>query len=136
MIFTSALKGSRVDKVLEAAVELFDQYTFRARTPQLNKLLVGIQESHPAPVAKGRRIRLYYMAQVASEPPTFTIVTSQPEEVPADYKRYLVNEIRNAFNLRVPIRLLFRERPGQAKRASRKRTDLIEKRKQKRRNKQ
>lgn len=123
VIFTSAKEGFRVEKVLEAAVELYGQYRFRARTPQLNKLLVAIQESHPAPVARGRRVRLYYIAQVGAEPPTFMITCSQPEMVPDDYKRYLINEIRNAFGLRVPIRVLFRERPGQKKRSNRKRPD-------------
>lgn len=133
VIFASAKTGARVGKVLDAAVELYAQYTFRARTPQLNRLLSSIQESHPAPMSKGRRIRLYYIAQVGTEPPAFVLNTSQPENVPDDYKRYLVNEIRNAFGLRVPIRLFFRERPGQAKRAARKNNKLIEQRRHKRR---
>lgn len=128
VVFASALKRSRVEKVLELSAQLYDQFYLRAPTPQLNRLLEGIQESHPAPMSKGRRIRLYYIAQVSSAPPTFAIICSQPESVPADYKRYLVNEIRNAFNLRVPIRVLFRERPGQAKRAARKRPEKVKRR--------
>ena len=128
VVFASAKTGSRVEKVLELARELSDQYRFRARTPQLNKLLESIQESHPAPLAKGRRVRLYYMAQVATQPPTFMINCSQPEAVPDSYKRYLVNEIRNAFGLKVPMRLLFRERPGQKQRAARKRPQELKKR--------
>ncbi len=121
VVFASAKTRFRVEKVLELARELSDQYRFRARTPQLNKLLESIQESHPAPLAKGRRVRLYYIAQVATQPPTFMINCSQPEAVPDSYKRHLVNEIRNAFGLKVPMRLLLRERPGQKQRASRKR---------------
>jgi GTP-binding protein len=131
VVFASAKTGARVEKVLELAVLLYDQFRFRARTPQLNKLLVSVQESHPAPIARGRPIRLYYIAQVASEPPTFMLNCNQPEMVPDDYKRYLVNRIRETFDLRVPIRLLFRERPGQKKRAARKRPQKATKRRRK-----
>ncbi|MBX5481518.1 MAG: ribosome biogenesis GTPase Der [Myxococcaceae bacterium] len=127
VIFTSALKGERVNKVLEAALDLYDQFTFRAPTPQLNKLLEGVQEAHPAPVANGRRIRMYYMAQVSSRPPTFVMTCSQPEHLPDSYKRYLENELRKAFGLKVPIRLLFRERPGAQKRKARINKDKLQK---------
>ncbi|HYX92977.1 MAG TPA: ribosome biogenesis GTPase Der [Myxococcaceae bacterium] len=129
VVFASAKTGARVQKVLELSAQLRDQLSLRVPTPQLNRLLESLQESHPAPMAKGRPIRLYYIAQVASEPPTFALTCNQPEMVPADYKRYLVNQIRSAFDFRVPIRLLFRERPGQAKRAARKRPDKLPRRK-------
>ena len=128
VVFASAKTGARVDKVLDLAILLRDQLGFRAPTPQLNRLLQSVQDSHPAPVARGRPIRLYYMAQVSTEPPTFVLTCNQPEMVPADYKRYLVNQIRNTFDLRVPIRLLFRERPGAAKRAARKDPEKLRKR--------
>jgi GTPase len=129
VVFASAKTGARVQKVLELSAQLRDQLSLRVATPQLNRLLQSIQESHPAPVARGRPIRLYYIAQVATEPPTFVLTCNQPEMVPSDYKRYLVNQIRSAFDLRVPIRLLFRERPGQIKRAARKRPDKLPRRK-------
>jgi GTP-binding protein len=124
IVFTSALNGSKVEKVLELAVELADQFRYRAPTPQLNRLLEHIADNHPAPIVGRGPLRLYYMAQVGTAPPTFALTCNRPDGVPDMYKRYITNQLRNTFDLRVPIRLLFRERPGQAKRAARKRPRL------------
>jgi GTP-binding protein len=121
IIFTSALTGARVRKVVEIAVKLGDQLRVRAPTPHLNRLLEQVQDAHPAPLAGGRPLRLYYMAQVGTSPPTFAITCNRPEAVPDAYRRYLNNQLRQTFDLKVPIRLYFRPRPGQAKRAARKR---------------
>jgi GTPase len=121
VVFASALKRERTRKVLELAVELTRQFRFRAPTPVLNRLLEAITESHPAPIARGKPLRLYYIAQVAVAPPTFVLTCNLPERVPEDYKRYITNQLRKTFDLRVPIRLLFRPRPGQAKRSTRRR---------------
>lgn len=120
ILFTSALTGQRVEKVLEIGALLYDQLQYRVPTPQLNRLLESIQESHPSPLAPGgRSIRLYYMAQVGTSPPAFTITSNRPEAVPDAYRRYLNNQLRETFDLRVPLRLFFRPRPGSAKRAAR-----------------
>jgi GTPase len=120
VLFTSALTGSKVEKVLDLAAVLFDQFHYRAPTPQLNRLLDHMTDSHPAPMVSGRPLRLYYIAQVSSAPPTFAITCNRPDGVPDSYKRYIVNQIRDTFDLRVPILLYFRERPGRAKRDARK----------------
>ncbi len=132
VVFASAKTGARVEKVLELATTLYDQFRFKAGTPRLNKLLKSIQDSHPAPMARGKPIRLYYIAQVATEPPTFVLTCNMPEMVPDSYKRYIVNQIRETFDLRVPMRLIFRERPGQKQRASRKRPEKQTKRRRRR----
>jgi GTP-binding protein len=123
ILFTSALTGAKVDKVLDLAVELAQQFRYRAPTPQLNRLLEHMVDNHPAPIVRGKPLRLYYMAQVGTAPPTFAFTCNSPEQVPDMYKRYLNNQIRKTFDLKVPLRLLFRERPGQAKRQARKRPD-------------
>ncbi|HYO54171.1 ribosome biogenesis GTPase Der [Archangium sp.] len=124
IVFTSALNGSKVEKVLELAVELAEQFRYRAPTPQLNRLLEHIADNHPAPIVGRGPLRVYYMAQVGTAPPTFALTCNRPDGVPDMYKRYITNQLRSTFDLRVPIRLLFRERPGQAKRAARKRPKL------------
>ncbi|HEX5744811.1 MAG TPA: ribosome biogenesis GTPase Der [Archangium sp.] len=124
IVFTSALTGSKVEKVLELAVELAVQFRYRAPTPQLNRLLEHMADNHPAPIVGRGPLRLYYMAQVGTAPPTFAITCNRPDGVPDMYKRYITNQLRGTFDLRVPIRLLFRDRPGQAKRAARKRPKL------------
>ncbi|MCI0572227.1 MAG: ribosome biogenesis GTPase Der [Myxococcaceae bacterium] len=120
VLFTSALTGARVKKVLDVAAQLAEQFRYRAPTPQLNRLLAQMVDSNPAPIVDGRPLRLYYIAQVGVAPPTFALTCNRPQKVPDMYKRYISNQLRSTFDLRVPLRLLFRERPGQAKRAARK----------------
>ncbi|WP_163996497.1 ribosome biogenesis GTPase Der [Pyxidicoccus caerfyrddinensis] len=124
ILFTSALTGSKVEKVVDVAVELAKQFRFRAPTPQLNRLLEHMVDNHPAPIVRGKPLRLYYISQVTTAPPTFAITTNHPEGVPDMYKRYITNQLRKTFDLRVPIRIFFRERPGQAKRQARKKPHL------------
>ncbi|MBU8894758.1 ribosome biogenesis GTPase Der [Corallococcus sp. H22C18031201] len=127
VIFTSALTGSKVEKVVDLAVEMAEQFRFRAPTPQLNRLLEHMVDNNPAPIVRGKPLRLYYIAQVGIAPPTFALTCNVPEGVPDMYKRYITNQIRKTFDLRVPIRLLFRERPGKAKREARKKPHLVSK---------
>ncbi|MCY1003700.1 ribosome biogenesis GTPase Der [Myxococcus sp. MISCRS1] len=124
ILFTSALTGSKVEKVVDVAVELAEQFRFRAPTPQLNRLLEHMVDNHPAPIARGKPLRLYYITQVAAAPPTFALTCNYPEGVPDMYKRYITNQLRKTFDLRVPIRLFFKERPGKAKREARKKPHL------------
>ena len=66
--------------------------------------------AHPPPVAGGRRLRLRYATQVKARPPTFALWVSRPDDLPDSYRRYLVNGLRDAFDLPgVPIRLLLRK---------------------------
>ncbi len=109
-LFTSAKEGRGVQKVLERAARLVEQYRARFPTPQLNELLEGIQDEHPAPIFRGHRVKLYYVAQVAYAPPTFVIQTNHPEGMTEHYRRYVENRLRDAFGLEVPMRLVFRER--------------------------
>jgi GTP-binding protein len=127
IVFTSALTGSKVEKVVDLAIELADQFRYRAPTPQLNRLLEHVVDSHPSPILGGKQLRLYYIAQVGTAPPAFALTCNNPERVPDMYKRYLTNQLRKTFDLRVPIRVFFRPRPGQAKRAARKKVSLIRK---------
>jgi len=121
IVFVSALTGAKVDKVLDLAAGLQDSFRMRVPTPALNKLLGQLVDAHPAPIVDGRPLRLYYIAQVGTAPPAFAITTNRPEKVPESYKRYVSNQLREAFGLRVPIQLFFREKPGRAKRVARKR---------------
>jgi GTP-binding protein len=110
MIFVSAKEGRGVTKVLDKAARLIEQYRARFPTPQLNELLEAIQEEHPAPLAHGNPVKLFYVTQVAYAPPTFLIQCSRPESIPEHYRRFVENRFREAFGLEVPMRLVFRER--------------------------
>jgi len=116
-LFISALKGLKIHKIFEAAAMLHDELNFRAPTPAINRLLQDLMKSHPPPIAGGRAVRCYYIAQVGTAPPTFALTCNYPELMPERYKRYIINQLRRRFSLRVPIRLIFRARPN--KRAGR-----------------
>jgi GTP-binding protein len=110
MVFVSAKERRGVTKVLDRAARLIEQYRARFPTPQLNELLEALQDEHPAPLVRGLRVKLYYVAQVGYAPPTFIIQCNRPEGIGDSYKRYVENRFREAFGLEVPMRLVFRER--------------------------
>ena len=110
MVFVSAKERRGVTKVLDQAAKLVEQYRARFPTPELNHLIEAIQEEHPAPLAKGRPVKLFYAAQVAYAPPTFVIQCSRPEAIGDAYRRFVENRLREAFGLHVPMRLVFKER--------------------------
>jgi GTP-binding protein len=112
ILFGSALLGRQVTKILDAAVQLFDQSKTRVPTPMLNRLLQKVVETHPAPSDHGRPLRFYYITQVATAPLTFALTCNRPRSVTQAYRRYLTNQLREALALRVPLHLVFRERPG------------------------
>jgi GTP-binding protein len=115
IVLTSALTGGKVDRVLTVARELFTQFQTKAPTPKLNQWLKKVTDLHPAPLYKGKSIRMYYVAQVGTRPPTFAITVNQPNHIPEAYQRYLINQLREAFGFQVPVKLLFKERPGHGK---------------------
>ena len=105
----SALKGQRLDTLLDAVLKAYDIWNKRISTGQLNRWLAAMQGAHTPPLAKGRSNRLRYMTQVKGRPPTFALWLSQPGELPESYQRYLINGLREPFGLTgVPIRLLLR----------------------------
>jgi GTP-binding protein len=110
MLFTSGKTGKGVSKLLDTAARLVEQYRARFPTHAMNELLERIQQSHPAPLASGRPVKLYYVAQVAYAPPTFVVQCNRPEAISDHYKRFVENRFREAFGLEVPVRLVYKER--------------------------
>jgi GTP-binding protein len=106
----SALSGRGIDRLLPAVFETYDVWNKRVPTPKLNRWLREMETLHPPPLAHGRRIRLRFMTQIKRRPPTFVLSVSQPEELGGDYLRFLVNRLRDDFELPgVPIRLSMRK---------------------------
>jgi ribosome-associated GTPase EngA len=110
MVFVSAKERRGVTKVLDQAQKLVEQYRARFPTPQLNELIASVQVEHPAPLARGHPVKLFYAAQVGYAPPTFVIQCSRPEAIGDAYRRFIENRIREAFGLETPMRLVFKER--------------------------
>jgi GTP-binding protein len=106
----SALTGRGVERLMPKVFEIYDIWNKRVPTPRLNRWLREMETLHPPPLAKGRRIRLRFMTQIKIRPPTFVLSVSQPEELGDDYLRFLINRLRDDFDLPgVPIRLTMRK---------------------------
>ncbi|MEZ5895073.1 MAG: ribosome biogenesis GTPase Der [Parvularculaceae bacterium] len=107
MVFFSAQTGRGVDKLMPAVTRLYIDWNARVKTPDLNTWLKSAVERHPPPAVSGQRIKLRYITQIKTRPPTFMAKCTRAEDVPASYRRYLVNGIRDAFDIwGVPVRLI------------------------------
>ncbi len=122
IVFTSAVTGHGVHRVLQAARRVDEAQSRRVPTGQLNRFLETAAERREPPLFRNRRLRFFYGAQIGVRPPTFAIVTSAPEGVPESYRRYLVNQLREAFGFEgAPLRLVFRERSARDRAGRRER---------------
>ncbi|MGD2023478.1 MAG: ribosome biogenesis GTPase Der, partial [Desulfobacterales bacterium] len=117
----SALTGQRVQKIFKLVDDVFDQYSQRIGTGQLNRILETSLAKNPPSLHRGKPIKFYYTTQVTTRPPTFVCFVNYPEAVHFSYKRFLINQIRAQAGLdKTPIRILFRQREGR-KQGKRKR---------------
>ena len=106
LVTISALGEKGLDRLMEAIVSAHETWNKRVPTPDLNRWLQEAVARHAPPAVAGRRIRLRYMTQVSTRPPTFVAFCSRPGELPRSYVRYLTNSLRTVFGLPgVPIRL-------------------------------
>jgi GTP-binding protein len=109
VITLSAATGAGVDKLLPAVRRAHEVWNTRVPTGELNRWFEAALERHAAPLVDGRRLKLRYMTQPKARPPTFIIFGTRAEQTPEDYRRYLVNGLRDTFGLPgTPIRLQFR----------------------------
>ena len=107
----SALKGRNLDRMLQAVLNVYETWNKRIPTSRLNEWLAELTEAHPPPLAHGRRIKLRYMTQAKTRPPTFAVFVSVPEELPDSYTRYMMNRLREDFDLPgIPLRIMMRKR--------------------------
>ncbi len=105
----SALTGAGLDKLMPAVTRVYEIWNRRVSTSALNRWLEEVIAHHPPPADKGRRVRIRYMSQIKTRPPTFVFFVNRPEALPTSYVRYLANELRADFKLDgVPLRLLTR----------------------------
>ena len=107
----SALTGMGVKKLLPTIDAVYSQFCKTFPTNRLNRILQDAVDSHSPSLVRGRRIKLLYTTQIASQPPTFAIVANYPKEIHFSYHRYLVNTFKKELGLdKTPIRIVFRER--------------------------
>ena len=106
VITCSALTGKGMEKLLPSVFEVHGIWNHRVATGELNRWLETMVVAHPPPVARGRRLKLRYMTQAKTRPPTFILFASRPDALHESYLRYLVGGLRDDFGLEaVPIRI-------------------------------
>lgn len=109
LVTVSAKTGRGLDRLHDAIRRAHDTWNRRITTNRLNTWLGAMTEAHPPPAPGGHRIKLRYITQAKTRPPGFVIKCSRPDELPESYKRYLVNGLREHFDMPgTPIRLFFR----------------------------
>ena len=110
LVTLSARTGQNLDKLMKAVLDTHETWNRRVTTPELNRWLGAALEAHPPPLVKGRRIKLRYMTQTKTRPPTFQLFGNQLDVLPEPYLRYLVNSLRERFDLPgVPVRVVVRK---------------------------
>jgi GTP-binding protein len=109
LVAVSAATGQGLERLRAAILSAHAVWNRRVTTAKLNQWLGGMVAAHPPPAPGGRRVKLRYMTQVKTRPPGFVAMCSNPEALPDAYRRYLVNGLREAFDMPgTPIRLTLR----------------------------
>ncbi|MBQ9111930.1 MAG: ribosome biogenesis GTPase Der [Oscillospiraceae bacterium] len=110
-IFISAKTGQRVEKLFEMIKFVADQNSLRVSTGMLNDVLAYATARVQPPSDKGRRLKIYYMTQASTKPPTFVMFVNRADLFHFSYQRYIENQIRTTFGLEgTPVRFIIRER--------------------------
>ncbi|HWE79440.1 MAG TPA: ribosome biogenesis GTPase Der [Pseudolabrys sp.] len=121
VVAVSGLTGEGLDRLMQAILDAYDVWNRRVSTSALNRWFEEAVSANPPPAVSGRRLRLNYITQAKARPPSFVVFCTRADAVPDAYKRYLVNSLREVFELPgTPIRLMLREKAnpfeGRAKR--------------------
>ncbi|MTI17630.1 ribosome biogenesis GTPase Der [Rhodobacteraceae bacterium RKSG542] len=110
IVTMSGQTGQGLNRLMEAALRSYSMWNKRVSTSALNRWLEGVIIHHPPPAVAGRRVRLRFMTQPKTRPPHFVVFSSRPESLAESYTRYLVNGLRERFDIQgTPIRLSYRK---------------------------
>jgi len=122
LVAVSGLTGEGLDRLMQAIVDAYNVWNRRVPTAALNRWFDKAQSAHPPPAVSGRRLKLNYITQAKARPPSFVLFCTRADALPDAYKRYLVNSLRENFELPgTPIRLTLREKDNPFKGRARRR---------------
>lgn len=111
ILFVSAKTGQRLDQIPSMVKEVYDNQNQRIQSSVLNDLLLEASKLVLTPMVKGKRLRVYYMTQVSTNPPTFVVFVNDPELMHFSYERFLINQLRQNFDFTgTPIKIIPRKR--------------------------
>jgi len=113
IVFISALSGQRVVKIFDLIEKVYEQYTRRITTGDLNRVTREFTDKNPPSRSGGRPNTFAYVTQVAVKPPTFIFFVRDPQAIHFSYERYLANQLREAFGFdAAPLRVFFKKKSG------------------------
>jgi GTP-binding protein len=111
IIFISAKEKTRIFKVIETALEVYDNRSRKIPTSKLNDVMLKAVESYHAPVVRGNSVKIKYVSQLPTPVPSFAFFSNYPDDIKQPYRNYLENQMRKSFPLEgVPIRIYFRKK--------------------------
>ncbi len=111
ILFVSAKTGQRLDQIPKMVKKVYENQNQRIQSSVLNDLLLEASKLVPTPLVKGKRLRVYYMTQVRTNPPTFVVFVNDPELMHFSYQRFLINQLRENFDfMATPIKIIPRKR--------------------------
>jgi GTP-binding protein len=111
LVAVSGFTGDGMDRLMQAVQQAYEVWNRRVPTSALNRWFEHAISANPPPAVSGRRLKLNYVTQPKARPPSFVIFCSRADAVPDAYKRYLVNSLRDEFELPgVPVRITLREK--------------------------
>ncbi|MBI3133673.1 MAG: ribosome biogenesis GTPase Der [Bacteroidetes bacterium] len=111
IIFTSTITKQRIHKVLEKAMEVYENRTKKIPTHKLNEFVLDIMKRTPPPAIKGKYVKVKFATQLPTHAPSFAFFCNLPKYVKDPYKRFIENKLRAEFNFEgVPVRIFFREK--------------------------
>ncbi|ETR74876.1 GTP-binding protein Der [Afipia sp. P52-10] len=111
LVAVSGISGEGLDRLMKAVQEAYAVWNKRAPTSALNRWFEHAINANPPPAVSGRRLKLNYITQPKARPPSFVLFCSRADAVPDSYKRYLVNSLREAFDMPgTPVRIILREK--------------------------
>jgi len=111
ILFISAIEKTRIFKVVETALEVFENRQRKIPTSQLNEVMLKAVESFHPPVVRGNPIKIKYVSQLPTHVPSFAFFSNFPDDIKQPYRNYLENQLRQHFNFKgVPVRIYFRKK--------------------------
>ncbi|MBS1591069.1 MAG: ribosome biogenesis GTPase Der [Bacteroidetes bacterium] len=111
VLFISAKEKTRIFKVIETALEVYDNKSKKVSTSKLNDVMLKAVQAYHAPVVRGHTVKIKFITQLPTPVPSFAFFTNFPDDIKTPYKNYLENQLRTQFNFTgVPIRIFFRKK--------------------------
>lgn len=111
VLFISAKEKTRIFKVIEIALQVFESKSRRIATSKLNDVMLKVVEAYHAPVVRGHSVKIKFITQLPTHVPSFAFFTNFPDEIKMPYKNYLENQLRTHFDFKgVPLRIFFRKK--------------------------